>query len=260
MNQQTQAVSKPPKRDRSIVMSLEKEEQVKPLALNPALAVSPTVHPIGHSNDEEAARWWKSSQYLRKRRCFIWCCGCCGALVVILGVIILVLALTLFKVKDPRLTMNSIHIDTLNFGSRDVNDPTNLADQISFNATLRADISLKNPNIASFKFDKSTTTFYYQGETVGVAYAPDGSIGSHSTTRMNVTVDVMADQVAKTRFNFSLVGTSVNLTSFTDIYGRVNVWGIYKRDIEILLNCSMTVDLNIVGQDAKNKVCQANVR
>ncbi|KAM0938408.1 hypothetical protein DsansV1_C23g0177911 [Dioscorea sansibarensis] len=239
-------------------MSSEKDEQVKPLAQNPALAVSPTVHPIGHSDDEEAARWWRSSQYLRKRRCFIWCCGCCGAFVVILGVVILVLALTLFKVKDPKLTMNSIHIDSFNAEPRDITDPANT---FSFNATLTADISLKNPNVASFSFDNSTTTFYYEGETVGVAYAPDGRIGSHSTARMNVTVDVLADKVvASTRLNLTLAGTSLNLTSFTDILGRVNVWGIYKRDVEILLNCSMTVDLTIVGQDVKNKVCRANVR
>ncbi|KAJ0959950.1 hypothetical protein J5N97_000290 [Dioscorea zingiberensis] len=233
-------------------MSPDKDEQVKPLALHPAMAVSPTVHPIGHSHDEEAARWWRSSQYLRKRRCFLWCCGCCGAFVVILGVVILVLALTLFKVKDPRLTMNSIHIDTVNFG---FGDELNL----SVNATLTADISLKNPNIASFSFDNSTTEFYYEGETVGVAYAPNGRIGSHSTVRMNVTVDVLTDQVAR-KVNLSLDGNSMNLTSFTDISGRVNVWGIYKRDVEILLNCSMTVDVKISNQEVKNKVCLAHVR
>ena len=62
---------------------------------------------------------------------------------------------------------------------------------MSVNATLNADISIKNPNIASFSYDRSETEFYYREETVGVAYAPDGEVIADWTTRMNVTPDAL---------------------------------------------------------------------
>ncbi|KAG0486711.1 hypothetical protein HPP92_008806 [Vanilla planifolia] len=79
------------------------------------------------------------------------CCGCCGATVLLLGVTILVLALTVFKVKDPEV-MNNLHLDRLFVPG--IGTPEN---PISVDATLTADISIKNPNVASFRFRNSTT-------------------------------------------------------------------------------------------------------
>ncbi|CAD5174116.1 late embryogenesis abundant protein At1g64065 [Musa acuminata AAA Group] len=225
------------------------EEQVKPIMLH-----SPSIVPVG--DDEEAASRWRSIQYLHKRRCALCCCGCCGATVVILGITILILSLTVFKVKDPTLTMNSLTLDTFRVG------PGTLDNLVLFNATLVADISIKNPNVASFRFDNSTTDFYYAGETVGVAYAPQGKVSAHRTARMNVTVDVLTDRVVK-QMNITTeawtAGTELNLTSFTDIKGRVNVLGVYKRDIEVMLNCSMTLELSTTFHGFKNTDCSANV-
>jgi hypothetical protein len=168
-----------------------KEDSTRPLAV-----ASPTVHPEvthgGAGDEEEVAttRRWRSMQYLRKRRCAIWCCGCCATTVVLLGIVVLVLALTVFKVKDPVLTMNSVTLEGV-----DGDLGTEERHPVSVNATLSADISIKNPNVASFRFARSETDFYYAGETVGVAYAPDGEVGADRTVRMNVTLDVLADRI-----------------------------------------------------------------
>ncbi|EES01438.1 uncharacterized protein LOC8075542 [Sorghum bicolor] len=238
-----------------------KEEPTRPLAI-----ASPTVHPAATDDaatgtgDEEAAvattRRWRSMQYLRKRRCLLWCCGCCATSVVLLGFTILVLALTVFKVHDPVLTLNLVTLEGVDGGL----GPT-AANPVSVNATLTADISIKNPNVASFAFDRSETDFYYGGETVGVAYAPEGEVGADRTARMNVTLDVLADRVSPNANTTALIfGQVYNITSYTEINGRVDVLGIYKRDLDIKMNCTIMLEVGAFSSvQSKATNCVANV-
>ncbi|CAL4961541.1 unnamed protein product [Urochloa decumbens] len=238
---------------------MAKDEPTRPLA-----AGSPTVHPAatgGVAGDEEVvvatAKRWRSVQYLRKRRCFIWCCGCCATTVVLLGIAALVLALTVFKVKDPILTMNRV---TLEGVDGDLVDGT-AGHPVSVNATLNADISIENPNVASFAFARSETDFYYAGETVGVAYAPRGEVGAGRTVRMNVTLDVLADRISPNVNATGLIfGQDYDITSYTEITGRVSVLGIYKRDLDIKMNCSITLEVGaFTTVQSKSTNCVANV-
>uniref|UniRef100_J3L3U4 Late embryogenesis abundant protein LEA-2 subgroup domain-containing protein n=2 Tax=Oryza brachyantha TaxID=4533 RepID=J3L3U4_ORYBR len=132
---------------------------------------------------------------------------------------------------------------------------------LSVNATLNADISIKNPNVASFRFGRSETDFYYAGETVGVAYAPDGEVGADRTVRMNVTLDVLADRVSRNVNATDLIlGQDYNLTSYTEISGRVDVLGIYKRDLDIKMNCSITLEVGAFSTaQSKSTDCVASV-
>ncbi|CAA6665944.1 unnamed protein product [Spirodela intermedia] len=198
----------------------------------------------------------------RRRRCAICCCVCCGVSVVILGIVILILALTIFKVKDPVLTLNSVA-----FSGVDVSLFSQSGRQVPVNATMNADISIKNPNAASFRFRNSTTVFYHDGKEVGVAYAPNGNARAHRTVRFNATVDVFAEKaVAILTTNLSktlqlLGGNSVNinLRSFTEVDGRVNLWGLYKKNLEVKMNCTMTLEYALAAQVISNKDCRATV-
>ncbi|KAK3161873.1 hypothetical protein QOZ80_1BG0082540 [Eleusine coracana subsp. coracana] len=229
-----------------------KYEPTRPLAVP-----SPAVHPA-NSNEAEAATAgrWRSAQYLRRRRCALWCCGCLATTVVLLGIVALVLALTVFRVKDPVLTMNRVTLEGI-----DGDLGTVSTHPVSVNATLSADISIENPNAASFAFSRSETDFYYAGETVGVAYAPAGEVGAGRTVRMNVTLDVLADRVSPNVNATDLIfGQDYNVTSYTEITGRVNVLGIYKRDLDIKMNCSITLEVGaFTTVQSKATDCVANV-
>lgn len=213
--------------------------------------------PVAAADEEGADTRRPPSQYLRRRRRLLLCGGCCGAAVLVLGLVLLVLSFTVLKVKDPTLTMNNIFLDRLDPGLGTWEHP------LSLNATLTFDVSLRNPNVASFAYEDSATEFRYLGQTVGVAYAPDGEVGARRTARMNATLDVMLDRILGTNATASVFdGVALDLTSFTDIRGRVDVAGIYKRNIEVMLNCTMTLDLNSEAQSQvlRNQHCLANVR
>ncbi|KAM0834324.1 hypothetical protein ACQ4PT_063674 [Festuca glaucescens] len=234
----------------------EKKEPTRPLA-HP----SPSVHPATTDEDDDvevheeastATKRRRSAQYILKRRRALCCCGCCVTSVAVVGIVVLVLALTVFQVKDPVFTMNRVTLEDV--------DGDFLG---AVNATLSADVSIKNPNVASFRYGRSETDFYYGGETVGVAYAPDGEVGAGRTVRMNVTLDALADRISPHVGLTDLVfGQEYDLTSYTEISGRVSVLGIYKRDLHIKVNCSITLEVSSAFSSVESKTtdCVADVK
>ncbi|RVX04055.1 Late embryogenesis abundant protein [Vitis vinifera] len=172
-------------------------------------------------------------------RKYIKCCGCITALILIQAVILLVLAFTIFRVKDPVIKMNGMRI-----GPLELEDSTNL--------TLVADVSVKNPNVASFIFSNATTSITYNGTMIGQARTPPGKAKARRTLRMNVTVEIIPEKImAVTRL---LSSRAINISSYTRIAGRVKIIKIIKKNVVVKLNCTMMVNLTsreIQGQSCK---------
>uniref|UniRef100_J3M926 Late embryogenesis abundant protein LEA-2 subgroup domain-containing protein n=1 Tax=Oryza brachyantha TaxID=4533 RepID=J3M926_ORYBR len=224
----------------AVAAAENKNETTRPLAVP-----SPSVHPAASDAEEEAQAEsrWRSAQSLRKRRRALWCCGCCVTTLVVVGLAILVLALTVFRVKDPRTTMNGVWVTAISTGPG--SGGPGVGSTVATNATLTADISVKNPNIASLRFSRSETDVYYKGKTVSVAYVPAGEVGADRTVRMNVTIDLLADRLASVLNGTGLIlGQEYDLSTYTDMKARVNVLGIIKKNLEIRMNCSIILDVS----------------
>ncbi|KAM0945801.1 hypothetical protein DsansV1_C09g0088071 [Dioscorea sansibarensis] len=214
------------------------QEQVIPLALS-------AIHP---SLDEENP----STKPRRRRRRCILCCGSCTAVLILIGIILVILAFTVFKVKEPVLTLNSITMQGL---SALATSPTPSA---GFNVTVVADVSVKNPNAASFKFGSSTTSVYYKDGLVGVAYGPPGNARADKTLRTNMTVDVLGDRLVGDMdlVTEALTG-AVAIKSSTMIGGRVKIIGIFKHHVDVMMNCSLNIAVlnqSILDQNCVHRV------
>ncbi|KAG6490865.1 hypothetical protein ZIOFF_052189 [Zingiber officinale] len=226
----------------SIMEKKKKEEQTKPLAAS----FSPSVA-------EEAATAGPDCPTTRRRgrrllRCFL----CFATAVAVAGLVILILSLTLLRAKNPTLSMTSLSIARIGV----------VVQPLSVNATLDAGIAIRNPNMASFLFGNSTTYFYYGGERVGVAYAAAGRVRARRSATVAMRVDVLVDRVA-TRLDLAvdfLAGADLRLASRTEIPGRINVMGLYKRDVEMELNCSMLMVISLARQEIRSTDCTATVR
>ncbi|XP_071700303.1 late embryogenesis abundant protein At1g64065-like [Rutidosis leptorrhynchoides] len=169
----------------------------------------------------------------------------CG--VIIIAVILLVLGFTIFHVKNPKIKMNSVTIKGL--------DQLNSTSQMMTNLTVVADVSLKNTNVAAFKFDKSNSSLVYRDTLIGVGNVPPGVAKARRTIRMNVTFDVMVVGVARNKMFLNDVATGIlEVNSSTKINGRVKIMNIIKRHVTLSLNCSIAVNVTswgIVNQDCK---------
>lgn len=110
------------------------KEQVRPLA--PA-----TDH--HHSSDEETVL----TETTRQRKYIKWC-GCLLGVIIVVVVVVVTLIFTIFKVREPEITMNGVMVDNLGLINGTMPGP-------GMNMSLTADISVKNPNYSSFRLEMS---------------------------------------------------------------------------------------------------------
>lgn len=213
-------------------------EQAKPLA-------SGAFGNRGSDVDEEDLS--KQLKMIKKKR-YIQCCGCVVALFLILAVVVLVLFFTVFRIHDPKIRMNSVTIQRLEL-------LPNGSLRTDVNVTLLADVSVKNPNVATFKFDNSTTLIYYGGSVVGEAIHLRGKAKARRTLRRNVTVVIIPDNIMDVPSLSSDINSGeLNISSYTHISGRVKILNIIKKNVVVKLNCSMTY--RISGGDFHGERCK----
>lgn len=169
-------------------------------------------------------------------------------------IIIVVLALTVFKTKDPKISVNSVTVEGMSFS----------IDQIAMkghlNVTVVSEMSIKNPNkAASFKFGDSTAFISYHGSAVGQAVIPAGKIKADKTANMRVPVTIYTD-VLLSNSNLLPDGMSgsVPISAATKIAGKVNLLHIVKKHVTIASVCDVTISIS--SKSAEIQHCSRSVK
>lgn len=216
-------------------------EHVRPLA--PA-----TILPV---SDESVSD--NNNKKLHRRRNRIRCLICVTVTSLILLTIVLTLTFTVFKVKDPIITMNGVTINGLD---STIGTQTQL---LGTNISMIVDVSVKNPNTASFRYSNTTSGIFYKGTVVGEARGPPGKARPHRTARMNMTVDIMINQLLSDPGLAREVSGSglVNVGSYTRVSGKVTIMGIVKKHITVKMNCTM--DVNVTRQAIQDVKCKKDI-
>lgn len=217
-------------------------DQVKPLA--------PSVdHPT--SDEEETIINHRDKTNLRQKKC-IKICVFIAVPLLVLAIIIIILMFTIFKIKNPVINLNRVTINQLNVGS------TNSAGSVS-NMSLTAEVSVKNPNVASFKYGNTTTRLYYGGTMViGEARGPGGQARARRTMRMNITVDVMTSKIlSDPNLQSDLSRGLIPISSYTKVGGRVKMLSFIRRHINVVMNCSVMI--NVTSQAIQQQKCNRKV-
>ncbi|KAE8683872.1 Detected protein of unknown function [Hibiscus syriacus] len=218
------------------------QEEVKPFA--------PIAFGDRSSNKDEAF----STEPPSRKRTFLLCSGCIAVLFLILAIIVIVLSLTIFRILDPMIRLNSITIQ-----SPEVSTKRILSTGV--NLTLLTDVSVKNPNEATFKFDNGTMTVYYRGRVVGEGTRFQGKAKPGSTLRRNVTVEIDPDNfLTDPDFVIDIIGSKgLNISSYTRISGRINIMNIIKRNLLVKFNCSTTFRLSPSGEGFHGDRCKSEL-
>ena len=187
---------------------------------------------------------------LPRRKPYAKCCGCLAAILVLIAVTMLILSFTVLHVKGPIIKMNSVTVDPFQINNGSVSTDTNI--------TLTADVSVKNPNVASFRFGNTTTAVYYSGVEVGEGRSPGGLAKARRTMSMNLTVEIVPAKIMAVPGLVAEVGSgSLTMDSYTRIEGRVKIVNIVKKKVVVKLNCTLTYNFaskGIQGQSCKRHV------
>ncbi|XP_028774754.1 late embryogenesis abundant protein At1g64065-like isoform X1 [Neltuma alba] len=195
-------------------------EQVKPLT------------PLSFTNsssDEHQAIFINDDRLIKsRRRRYVQCCGCATAIVLVIVVTFLIFSFTVYNVKEPRLSLNGVTV----LNSTRSNDA---------NMTLIADVSVKNPNVFTFRFGSSTTTLYYNGTGIGEGRTPPGKALGRKTMRLNVTVEIVTEKLMENpSLRSGLIREkALNISSYTKVGGNVKVLNLIKRKVEVSMNCTV---------------------
>lgn len=177
------------------------------------------------------------------------CFAVTGGVVVAIVLIVVILALTVFKPQHPISTVDSIKLKDMDM-SFDI-----FGMKVNLNATLNVDVSVKNTNKYGFKYYDGIALLNYRGQQVGDAPIPNGEISSGETKRMNVTLTLMADRlISNSQVTSDVILGSLPFNTFIRVYGKVNILGFIKFHVDSFSSCDFT--LNIPNKTVDNNECQ----
>ncbi|RDX69154.1 hypothetical protein CR513_51765, partial [Mucuna pruriens] len=116
-------------------------------------------------------------------------CLAVTGIVIAIVLLIVILALTVFKPKHPVTTVDSVKVEDFHMSL----DIAKL--KVDLNVTLGIDVSVENPNKVGFKYSDSTAYLNYRGQLIGDVPLSAGEISSGETKGFNLTLTIMADRL-----------------------------------------------------------------
>ncbi|KAI4328845.1 hypothetical protein L6164_021168 [Bauhinia variegata] len=187
---------------------------------------------------------------IRRRKIMKWCV-CMTCFLLLVTTVIIVLIFTVFRVRDPIIRMNGFRVTKLELINKTIPKP-------GVNMSVIADVSVKNPNAASFRYSNTTATLYYHGITVGEARGPPGQSKARRTTRMNITIDIITDRLLSSpNLSTDVDSGLLTMSIYSTVPGRVKILNLFRKHVVVKTNCTATV--NISSQAIKEQKCKRKV-
>nr|XP_023923935.1 late embryogenesis abundant protein At1g64065-like [Quercus suber]POE96277.1 late embryogenesis abundant protein [Quercus suber] len=170
-----------------------------------------------------------------------------AAFAVFQTIVILVFALTVMRVKTPKVRLGT-NITFQNFNTGTQVSP-------SFDLSFTTQAGIKNTNFGPYKYDSTIATFMYQGVTIGQVTIPKGKAGLRSTKKVTVTVNVNSNALSSTTGLGSELGAGVlTLNSQAKLSGKVELMFVMKKKKSAEMNCSMTINLS--SKAIQSMICE----
>ncbi|PON91157.1 Late embryogenesis abundant protein [Trema orientale] len=191
----------------------------------------------------------------RRRR--IKYCGIAIAIVVVQVVILGVLALTVFRFKDPDIKFDSVTLKSLNFENSS-SSPSS-SSNFNINMTLKGEMLVKNGNWGEFKYDQSSDVVLTHGSIRNMGQGgvvPSGRVKMRSATRVGVELEAKFDNTSGSSSSSSdddddddrVTGGDVStgvfgVRCYVELSGKVNMLRLVKKRRIGVLDCTVTVSL-----------------
>ena len=170
-----------------------------------------------------------------------------AAFAVFQTIVILVFALTVMRVKTPKVRLGT-NITFQNFNTGTQASP-------SFDLSFTTQVGIKNTNFGPYKYDSTIATFMYQGVTIGQVTIPKGKAGLRSTKKVTVIVKVNSNALSSTTGLGSELGAGVlTLNGQAKLSGKVELMSVMKKKKSAEMNCSMTIDLS--SKAIQSMICE----
>lgn len=173
------------------------------------------------------------------------CLAYVAAFVVFQTAIILIFALTVMRIRSPKLRFGAVvTVENLNFTTGN-NATTNSP---FFDMKLMAQVTVKNTNFGHFRYENSTIRILYGGMQVGEAAVLKARARARQTRRFNVTVDISSGMLLMSSNYSNILRNDIGsgvlaLSSEAELKGKVHLMKVIKRNKSSEMNCTMRINL-----------------
>ncbi|XP_027174074.1 late embryogenesis abundant protein At1g64065-like [Coffea eugenioides] len=204
---------------------------------------SATVNPYGRVDEEVASLAQKDERRKKRMKCFAYV----AAFAVFQTAVILVFALVVMKVRTPKFRVRSAAFEDFQVST--------LTTNASFSTSMITELSAKNPNFGSYKYQDSTVNFFYQNYKVGEAVVPKGKANFRSTKKFTVSVDLNSANVPGNVLGSELSQHAwIPLTSRATLKGKVTLMLMFKKNKSTSMDCTM--NLNTSSRQLQELSCK----
>ncbi|XP_042491641.1 uncharacterized protein LOC122071371 [Macadamia integrifolia] len=175
------------------------------------------------------------SKQERKSKAFL-CLAVIVGLLLLAILLLLILSFTVFKPKDPIISINWVSVEGVSVSIAPMNSYLNL--------TLLMDTSVTNPNKVGFKYGDSSAWLYYRGQVVGEVPIAAGDVSSGGTVEMIMPLTLMAEQLLSNPYLYSdVISGTLPLSTYTRIDGKVYILNMFKHHLVVYSSCIVVVNL-----------------
>ncbi|KAJ1291161.1 hypothetical protein BS78_02G296800 [Paspalum vaginatum] len=168
----------------------------------------------------------------RPKKPVVICCGVLLGVILLLVVVFVALYFTLFRPRSPRVvaTVVGTNVSALN-----VFPPV-------LNLTVHVEVTVHNPNYASFRYGDVLTVVRYHGDGVGQSVVPAGEIGARATQTIGAAVEVDTFKVAAAAYFLPEAAAGVlPFETDTAVAGKAVVLGRFKISASSEVVCEVSV-------------------
>ncbi|CAL1388263.1 unnamed protein product [Linum trigynum] len=147
------------------------------------------------------------------------------------AMLFLILLFTAFRIKVPHVAVAGV----TSAGPQTLNRLRNGT------ATVLADVKVRNPNAAAFRFGGGGATIYYRETVVGEAATPPGRAKARGTVHMSVAVEISGEKLSGvSRLTEDVKSGSLMMSCVTRIPGDVKI--ITKKHMVVKTICAVKYD------------------
>ncbi|XP_022737774.1 late embryogenesis abundant protein At1g64065-like [Durio zibethinus] len=163
------------------------------------------------------------------------CWAYVAAFVVFQTAIILIFALTVMRIRTPKVRFAAVSVENFNTGN---------STSPFFDMKLMAQVTVKNTNFGHYKYENSTIKILYGGNQVGEAAVVKARARARQTKKFDVTIDISSTSLSSnSNLGNDIASGVLPLSSQAKLEGKVHLMKVIKRKKSSEMSCTMGINL-----------------
>lgn len=182
------------------------------------------------------------------------CCGVTAIFIVMIAIVFTSLAFTVFKPKDPEITVYPTGLEDIGFGLGGI---SNLS-TANVNVSVAMIVAINNRNYGSFQFRNATASVNYRGNVVGTVPIEQSRVPAHGKLNISTVAAFMMDRLmANATFWEDVLAGSVNLWTDATMHGKASMFKVFKIHASVPSRCNISL---FIKSRRVESICKTKIK